>query len=280
MGIRIITDSTSDISTSQAKELGVTIIPLKVIFGDMEYKEGIDISMEGFYDKLVKVEKLPTTSQPSPDDFLVSFQQAKEAKDSVVVVLIAGKLSGTLQSATIAKEMVEYDEIYIIDSLSAITGLRLLVEHAVKLRNQGVSAAEIAQTLEELKDRIVLLAMVDTLEFLHKGGRLSKSSAILGSLLKFKPIITLKDGAIGVIGKERGTNKGITKILEVIDEIGVMDQNYPIYYGYTAEDSKTKLLMENVNQKYGLQHTPLYPVGCVVGTHVGPSACIITYIRQ
>jgi DegV family protein with EDD domain len=280
MGVRIITDSTSDINLEQAKQLGVTIVPLKVIFGDKEYKEGIEITMDGFYEKLVKAEKLPTTSQPSPDDFLKCFNEAREAGDSVVVILIAGKLSGTLQSATIAKEMADAKEVYIIDSLNAITGLRLLVEHAVKLNQQGKSAKEIAEVLEKLKDRIVLLAMVDTLEYLHKGGRLSKSSAIIGSLLKFKPIIRLKDGAIGVIGKERGTNKGIAKILEAIDEIGVMDVNYPVYFGYTAEDSKALLLKDKVNEKYNLKHSQMYPVGCVVGTHVGPGACIITYIKQ
>ncbi|MHB8129821.1 MAG: DegV family protein [Mobilitalea sp.] len=280
MGVKIITDSTSDISLDQAKKMGITIVPLKVIFGDKEYKEGIEITMDGFYEKLVTVEKLPTTSQPSPDDFLEYFQQAKEAGDSVVVILIAGKLSGTLQSATIAKEMVDYSEIYIVDSLNAITGLRLLVEHAVKLSEQGMSASQIADTLESIKNRIVLLAMVDTLEFLYKGGRLSKSSAIIGSLLKFKPILQLKDGAIGVVGKERGTNKGIAKILEIVDELGAIDQNYPIYFGYTAEDSKTLQLKEKVIEKFKLDNTHIYPVGCVVGTHVGPGACILTYIKQ
>lgn len=278
MGIRIITDSTSDINDMQAKELDITIIPLKVIFGDREYKEGIDITIEGFYEQLVKAEKLPTTSQPSPDDFLSSFLEAKKAGDSAVVILIAGKLSGTLQSAVIAKEMAEYEDIHIVDSQITITGLRFLVEHAVKLRREEKSAAEIVRVLEELKDRIVLLAMVDTLEYLHKGGRLSKTSAILGSLLKFKPIITLKDGAIGVVAKERGTNKGIGKILEIIEEQGGMDSNYPVYYGYTADDSKTKLLMESVNRRYHVGDAQIHPVGCVVGTHAGPGACVITYI--
>jgi DegV family protein with EDD domain len=280
MGVRIITDSTSDISAVQATKLGVTIVPLKVIFGEKEYREGVEISIEGFYDKLVKAEKLPTTSQPSPDDFLKGFLEAKEAKDSVVVILISGKLSGTVQSATIAKEMAEYEDIHIVDSQTTITGLRFLVEHAVKLRDEGKGATEIVPILEDLKDRIVLLAMVDTLEYLHKGGRLSKSSAILGSLLKFKPIITVKDGVIGVVGKERGTNKGIAKMLESIEERGHIDDKYPLYFGYTAEDSKTKQLMESVKERFGFSNGSLYPVGCVVGTHAGPGACVITYISK
>ena len=280
MGVRIITDSTSDISAAQAKDLGVTVIPLKVIFGDQEYKEGVDISIEGFYDKLVKAEKLPTTSQPSPDDFLAGFLEAKEAKDSVIVLLIAGKLSGTVQSAMIAKDLAEYDDIHIIDSQTTITGLRFLVEYAVKLSHEGKSVTEITAILEEIKDRIVLLAMVDTLEYLYKGGRLSRSSAILGSLLKFKPIIQVKDGVIHVVGKERGTNKGITKVLELMNEYGDIDSNYPVYFGYTAEDSKTKQLMTEIENKYSLKETSLHPVGCVVGTHAGPGACVISYISK
>jgi len=280
MGVRIITDSTSDISAAQAKDLGVTVIPLKVIFGDQEYKEGVDISIEGFYDELVKAEKLPTTSQPSPDDFLAGFLEAKEAKDTIIVLLIAGKLSGTVQSAMIAKDLAEYDDIHIIDSQTTITGLRFLVEYAVKLSHEGKSVTEIAAILEEIKDRIVLLAMVDTLEYLFKGGRLSRSSAILGSLLKFKPIIQVKDGVIHVVGKERGTNKGITKVLELMNEYGDIDSNYPVYFGYTAEDSKTKQLMTEIENKYSLKETSLHPVGCVVGTHAGPGACVISYISK
>ncbi len=280
MGIRIITDSTSDISPEEAKQLGITVIPLKVIFGEKEYREGIEISIGEFYEKLVKAEKLPTTSQPSPDDFLSGFQEVKEAGDSAVVILIAGKLSGTLQSATIAKELVEYEDIHIVDSLNATTGLRLLVNHALKLAGEGKSAAEIAKILDKLKERLVLFAIVDTLEFLHKGGRLSKSSTIIGSLLKFKPIIQLKEGALHVAGKERGTNKGIAKLLELIREYGAPDGSYPVYFGYTAEDSKGRMLLESVNKEFKLKHTQLYPVGCVVGTHVGPGACVITYIKQ
>ena len=280
MGVRIITDSTSDISAAQAKDLGVTVIPLKVIFGDQEYKEGVDISIEGFYDELVKAEKLPTTSQPSPDDFLAGFLEAKEAKDTIIVLLIAGKLSGTVQSAMIAKDLAEYEDIHIIDSQTTITGLRFLVEYAVKLSHEGKSVTEIAAILEEIKDRIVLLAMVDTLEYLYKGGRLSRSSAILGSLLKFKPIIQVKDGVIHVVGKERGTNKGITKVLELMNEYGDIDSNYPVYFGYTAEDSKTKQLMTEIENKYSLKETSLHPVGCVVGTHAGPGACVISYISK
>ncbi len=280
MGIRIITDSTSDISKEQAAQLGITIVPLKVIFSDREYKEGVEITIEGFYEKLVQAEKLPTTSQPAPDDFLGYFNEAKEVGDSVIVMLIAGKLSGTVQSAMIAKEMADYQDIHIIDSNTTITGLRILVEHAVKLRDEGKAAGEIADRILALTDKVVLLAMVDTLEYLHKGGRLSKSSAILGSLLKFKPVITVKDGVIGVVGKERGVNKGIAKILDTVDEYGEIDRDYPVNLGFTAEDSACIILQDKLKEKYGLKDMRMFPVGCVVGTHVGPGACVLTYIKK
>lgn len=280
MGVRIITDSTCDINKIEEQLMGINVVPLKVLFGDKEYREGIDITMETFYKKLIETDKLPTTSQPAPDDFIKYYNEAKEAGDSIIVILIASKFSGTVQSATIAKDIVDYDDIHIIDSTTTITGLRILVEEATKLRDQNVEAKEIVDKLNGLKDRIVLLAMVDTLEYLHKGGRLSKSSAILGTLLKFKPILQVKDGVIGVLGKERGVNKGIAKVLELMDEVGEIDYDYPVYFGYTAEDDKGIMLKEKASEKYGLTNTNLYPVGCVVGTHAGPGASVVAYIKK
>lgn len=280
MGIRIITDSTSDISVNEAAKMNITLVPLKVIFGDKEYKEGVDITIDGFYEKLVKAERLPTTSQPSPDEFLEYFKEGKAAGDSLIVLVIASKLSGTYQSATIAKEMVEYDDIHIIDSDTTTCALRILVEQAVKLRDDGLTAEDIVADLMDLKDRIVLLAMVDTLEFLHKGGRLTKSSAILGTLLKFKPLITVKEGVVGVLGKERGVNKAIGRLVEIIEENGGIDTSYPIHLGYTAYDDQSKLLKDKILEKINLKDMDMYPVGCVVGTHAGPGACMITYVKK
>lgn len=280
MGIRIITDTSSDISPVEAKKLGISLIPIKVIFDDIVYREGIDITIDGFYEKLVQADKLPTTSQPAPDDFLTHFNEAKEARESVVVLLISGKLSGTLQSAMIAKEMSDYEDIHIIDTNTSIMSLRFLTEEAVKLRAQGKGVAEIVATIMELKERIVLLAMVDTLEFLQKGGRLSKSSAFLGTLLKFKPVIALRDGTLGVVAKERGTNKGITRIIELIPEFGEIDRQYPVYLGYTAENSICSQLKLKLRKAFDLPDLNMYPVGCAVGTHVGPGACIVTYVKK
>ena len=143
----------------------------------------------------------------------------------------------------------------------------------------GKGCIEIINQLNDLKERIVLLAMMDTLEYLYKGGRLSKTSTILGSLLKFKPIITLKDGSIEVVGKERGVNKGIAKIMDSIGDFGEIDLNYPINLGYTAENSKSLILMERLMDKYQLSDLPMHSVGCVVGTHAVRGMCL-TYIRK
>jgi DegV family protein with EDD domain len=280
MGIRIITDSTSDISIKQAAQMNIILVPLKVIFEDKEYREGVDITIDGFYEKLVKAERLPTTSQPSPDDFLNHYKEGKAAGDSIIVMVIAAKLSGTYQSAMIAKEMVDYEDIHIIDSNTATNALRILVEQAVKLREEGAKAEDIVTSIMDLKERTVLLAMVDTLEFLQKGGRLSKTSAILGTLLKFKPVLILRDGALGVIGKERGVNKAIGRIIETMDDLGEIDTKYPVHLGYTAQDDQCKLLKEKLTEKYKLGGLIMYPVGCVVGTHAGPGACVVTYVRK
>lgn len=280
MGIRIITDSTSDISKQQADKMNIAVVPLKVIFDDKEYKEGVDISIDGFYEKLIKAEHLPTTSQPSPDDFLKYFMDAKVAGDSIIVLLVASKLSGTYQSALIAKEMAEYDDIHVIDSNTTISALRILVEEAVRLRDEGVGATEIVRFIHDLKDRVALFAMVDTLEYLHKGGRLSKTSAILGTLLRFKPIITLNDGVIKVVGKERGVHRAIGRIIDAMEEAGEIDSRYPVHLGYTAQDDRCRLLKEKLVEKYNISNMKMHPVGCVVGTHAGPGACVVTYIKR
>lgn len=280
MGIRIIADSTADLSKEEQKKYNIEVVPLKVIFGDKEYREGVDISIEGFYDKLIKAEKAPTTSQPAPDDFIGLFNEAKQAGDSVIVMCISEKLSGTVQSARIAKDMSGYDSIHIFDSKTTTTGLRILIHEAARMRDEGKGFDEITAAIEELKDRVVLLAMVDTLEYLHKGGRLSKSSAILGTLLKFKPILTLKDGVISVVGKERGINKAMVKILDTMEAFGEIDLNYPVNLGYTSEVSTCLVLKERLSERYGLDSLTMYPVGCVIGTHVGPGACIVTYVKK
>ena len=185
--IRILTDSTADFSMADAAALGVAVVPLTVSFGDAHYQDGIDLPLERFYDMLAAADKLPTTSQPSPELFLSHFLAAKAAGDTVICVLLSAALSGTCQSAEIAKEEAEYDNIYIVDSRSATLGLQLLVRRAVQRVAEGFSAMDIVADLETARTHLRLYAVVDTLKYLHKGGRLSGAVAIRRSRLFRQP---------------------------------------------------------------------------------------------
>ena len=280
MEIKIITDSTSDITIEEGKERGIGIVPLNVIFEDKSYKEGIDIKPDKFYPMLKEAKKLPTTSQPSPEDFLKEFLEVKKTGAAAIVLLVSSKISGTFQSALIAKELAEYEHIYIVDSLSSIMGLRLLVDYALKLKDQGGSPENIVQAIEEAKNRVQIYAVVDTLEYFLKGGRLSKSNALVGSLLNLKPIVAVKDGAVSVVGKARGVNNSISSVIKEIHKTGGIDLSLPVYFGYTENDDKCRLLINKVTEHFSIENYSTHPVGCVIGTHAGPGASTIAYLRK
>ena len=180
--IQIITDAGSDIVDCSRTDL--TVLPMTIRFGDEEYLDGVNLTHRQFYEKMIETQVLPTTSQPTPQDFLAHFEQVRDAGDSLVCVLLASKLSGTFQSAQLAKELSGYDEIYIVDSQQALCGLRMLVDFACVLRDEGLSAREIAEQVESASHRVRLFGIVNTLEYLHKGGRLPASMAVVGTLLK------------------------------------------------------------------------------------------------
>lgn len=279
MAVRLITDSTSDITPAEAQRLGIELIALKVIFGQDTYREGEDIDMAAFYERLTSGKEQPTTSQPAPDDFLTVFERVKAAGDSAVVLTISSTLSGTMQSAVIAREMCGYEDIHIVDSRSAIIGLRLLVEYALRLRAQGMEAAAIAAAVEEARERLRLYAVVDTLEYLCRGGRLSRSAAMVGSLLNVKPLLTLQDGTLNVMGKARGLHAAYAKVVEAIRAGKGVDETCPIYFGYTMTDGKAQALRERLRADLGMDGG-MYPVGCVVGAHAGPGACVVTFLEK
>lgn len=278
--IKIITDSTADIGLDQAKELGIEIVPLKVIIDQKEYKDRIDLQPEQFYQLLAENDALPTTSQPSPQEFLTFYEEAKEKGDSVVVMTLSSHISGTYQSATIAKDLAEYDNIYIVDSLNATQGLRLLVEKAIVLRNEGKSAKEMFDILDEYKHRIRIFALVDTLEYFYKGGRLSKASAVAGTMLKLKPIVGLKGGLLELISKARGTQKATLKIIDIINEDGEIDLNEPISIGYTGDNVGLDKFEDTLREALGFKDVLYGFVGPVIGTHAGPGARLIAYVKK
>ena len=249
--IRILTDSTADFSMADAAALGVAVVPLTVSFGDAHYQDGIDLPLERFYDMLAAADKLPTTSQPSPELFLSHFLAAKAAGDTVICVLLSAALSGTCQSAEIAKEEAEYDNIYIVDSRSATLGLQLLVRRAVQRVAEGFSAMDIVADLETARTHLRLYAVVDTLKYLHKGGRLSGAVAIAGGLLGIKPVLSLDArGKLGMVDKARGSPKGVGPCA--------------CY----------------VTQNLHLQKPMVQAIGTVIGTHAGPGACGIAFFAN
>ncbi len=276
--IRIITDSTSDISIEMAKEMKIDVVPLKVIMNGKEYKDRIDLLPEDFYTMLPKCDPIPTTSQPSPLDFYECYKKAKENKEEILVITLSSVLSGTYQSAILASQLEEFENIKIIDSYNATQGLLILVKKAVQLRDQGKSLNEIYEYLETYKKRIHIFAYVDTLEYFYKGGRLSKSSAALGSLLKFKPIVGLKDGGLGVFGKERGMKKSVASMIELIKKSGEIDLNEPVCIGYTGNDDGLDKFEDLLKEHFNFDH-PLHGiVGPVIGTHAGGGARLMAYV--
>ena len=278
--IKIMTDSTSDIDLEYAKKLNIEVVSLKVIFGQKEYKDRVDLQPEQFYDLLASSNSLPSTSQPSPQDYLDIYEKIKENKDTLIVITLSSVLSGTYQSACIAKDLVDYENIYIIDSLNATQGLRLIVEKAVQLRNNGLSVQEIVNVIEEYKTRVHIYAYVDTLEYFYKGGRLSKTSATVGTMLKLKPIVGLKNGTLDVFAKARGALKATTKVIDVIKEHGEIDLDEPISIGYTGDTSGLDKFENNLREEFGFDEVLHGYVGPVIGTHAGPGARLIAYVTK
>ena len=279
MKTRIIVDSTSDLMPNIKEQ--VHIVPLTVHFGQEEYVDGVTISHKAFYEKLVETDVHPSTSQATPAAFETEYEKAHEAGEAAVVIALTSKLSGTYQSAMIAAA--EYENIYVVDSGSVAIGGGILVEYALKLLNEGLEAKEIAEKLEEAKDRIVIVALVDTLEYLKKGGRISKTVAFAGTLLNIKPVLSVVDGEINMLGKARGSKMGNNLLVQEIEKAGGVDFSMPLMLGYTGlsdamllkyiEDSK-HIWEGNVDQ---VRYTS---IGSVIGTHAGPGAVAVAFFKN
>ena len=280
MGIRIITDSSADFDRSTAKRRQVEIISMAVQFGNASFLDGKTITNDVFYTLLKEGRENPTTSQPTPAEFLRVFEEAKAAGDQVVAVLISSVLSGTVQSAQIAKGMCEYEDIYIVDSLSATAGIQILVNLACKLRDSGLPAPGIAQELERLKGRIRIFAVLDTLEYLRRSGRLSGFQAGLGAMTKLKPVITVRDGAVSIAAKAFGTSAAVKQLQKFLLQYPV-DDAYPSYFLYTDDKEREELLLPALREQGKLPLRLHYSsVGPTIGTHIGPGALGMAYIER
>ncbi len=277
MNTRIIVDSTADL-TSEVKKR-VTVIPLSVRFGDDEYIDGVTIDNKTFYEKLVESDTLPTTSQATPDMFAKELE--KTGGEGAVVITISSKLSGTCQSAVIAAS--EYENIFVVDSGTTAIGGGILAEMALSLADKGMSAKEIAETLEKEKEKIVIVALVDTLEYLKKGGRISKTVAFAGSVLNIKPVISLVNGEINMLGKARGSKMGNNLLVQEIEKAGGVDFSKPVLLGYSGL-SDALLLKYIEDSKHiwekGLDDVRYTAIGSVIGTHVGPGAVAVAFFKN
>ena len=231
MKVKIIVDSTADMTPEVAARVG--IVPLTVHFGETEYISGVNINPKKFYEMLVESDVLPTTSQPTPFAFEEKFRETVEAGYQVVCITCAGKLSGTNQSANIAAEEFE-GKVHVVDSGTIAIGLGILVEYALQLVDKGLSPEEIVRKLMQKREDICLLALVDTLEYLKKGGRISPTVAFAGGLLNIKPVITIQDGEIKVVGKARGSKQGNNLLVQEIQKAGGVDFHKPLMLGYTG----------------------------------------------
>ena len=277
--IRILLDSSADFSAEEARERNMELVPINITFNDTNYRDGVDITKDEFYDMLIASEIFPMTAQPSPQDFLDIFEDVKEKGDQLIYLSLSSALSGTFQSATLAKNMAEYDEIYLVDTLSATRAIRLMAEYACKLREEGKDAATIAAELEEFKSRVVILAAVDTLEYLQKGGRLSKAAAAVGELANLKPIITVtQEGKIGVPGKALGRNKALSTLVKMITEKDI-DTTFPIYSIYAVGEENTEKLEQKLG-KEGVSVTKRLQLGPTIGCHVGPGAYGVIFVTK
>ena len=280
--VRIITDGTSDLTAQMAAELGVHVMPMRVFFGQECFVDGVDITREEFFARLTASDELPTTSQLNPDDFLEVFQTYVDQGDEIVGIFLSTELSGTCQSACIARDMVEGGEIHIVDSRTVTFALALLVEEAARMRDQGLSAAQIAAEVEKLAQRTRLLAIVDTLTYLKKGGRISAATAAVGGLLGIKPIVGVDSrGTVEALGKARSMASGLEWIARQIGQAAPADPARPVAYGHSNAPERVPLCMEALKEVLPQDLPPVVgSIGAVIGTHVGPGAVGVAYIAS
>ncbi len=280
MPIRIVTDSAADLP--QPWPEGVSVLPMTVSFGDKQYQDGVDLTHRQFYELLIEGDSLPTTSQIGPGQFEEAFSQAVERGESVVCVTLSSKLSGTYQSACIAAA--EFPgQVFVVDSLNVTIAETLLVRRAVELVARGLDAQAIARTLEEERSQVRIVALLDTLEYLKRGGRLSASAALVGGLLSIKPVVTVADGEVKVIGKARGSKNGNNLLMEECKKGGGVDFERPYGLGYTGLSDE--LLRKYIEDSRALwegyvDSLPMSTIGGTIGTHVGPGAIAVAFFEK
>ena len=277
--VQIIIDSTVDLPDDARG--AYRVVPLTVHFGDEAFVDGVTIDRERFYERLVESDILPTTSQATPASFDEVFREVARAGDSAVVLTISSKLSGTYQSACIAAD--GYENIYVVDSQTVAIGSGILAEYALQCARSGMDAAQIVRRLEKKRQDVCLLALLDTLEYLKRGGRISKTVAFAGGLLSIKPVVTVQDGEILVVGKARGSKQGNNLLMEKVHTCGGIDFDLPILLGYSglSDVCLRKYVEDSRSLWQGHAETLASTRICsVVGTHTGPGVVAVAFFRK
>ena len=280
MGVKIIVDSTADLIPQVRSR--VEVVPLTIRFGQEEYIDGVTIDSKTFYEKLIESDVLPTTSQASPFAFAEAFEKAVADGSQVVCITVSSKLSGTYQSACIAAEELS-GKVFVVDSHTIALGSAILTEYALSLADNGMDAETIAWKIMQKREKVRLLAMLDTLEYLKKGGRISAAVAIAGGLLNIKPVICIEKGEIKMLGKARGSRQANNLLVQEIGKAGGVDFEKPVLLGYTglSDALLKKYIQDSASLWEGrIGELPYEVVGSVVGTHAGPGAVAVAFFAE
>ena len=279
--IRILTDSASDILPAEAEQLGVTVIPLNVTLEDgTVLRDGVDMTPSAYYEILAECRKLPTTSQPSPELFENFFLEAAAAGDEVIGIFLSHALSGTYQCAKLAADMANVDNVLFVDSGHVCLSEALLVRLAVQLRDSGKTAGQIAAILEHAKEHLHLVAAIDDLKYLRKGGRLPAAVAVAGGMLGIKPLITIQDGKVAMAGKARGLPGAYVALFKKVEEMGGINPAFPALAGYTVSPREVTPIQTYLRDNLQQEDLLVRQIGCVIGTHAGPGAFGIAFFDK
>jgi DegV family protein with EDD domain len=282
MAVRLIVDSGCDILPRECEKMGIIHVPLKVIFGTEVFADAVDMTHREFYERLVESDTLPTTSQVAPGEFSDACEKVVAAGDTAVIITVSGKLSGTYQSAMIAAS--EYEgKVFVVDSEHVSLGQRILVERALTLLEKGLNAESIAQKLDEEKKHIRVIALLDTLEYLKKGGRISSTVALAGSLLSIKPVVALEEGSIVMAGKARGSKQGNNLLRQMVEKSGGINFAKPFCLAYSglSDVLLQKYIADSAELWEGkTDKLPIATVGCTIGTHARPGAIALAYFEN
>ena len=279
--IRILTDSASDILPAEASQLGVTVIPLNVTLEDgTVFRDGLDKTPSEYYAQLAACKKLPTTSQPSPELFERFFAEAAAAGDEVIGIFLSHELSGTCQCAKLAADLANVDNVLFVDSTNVCLGEGLLVRLAVQLRDAGKTAVQIAASLEHAKEHLHLVAAIDDLKYLRKGGRLPAAAAVAGGMLGIKPLITIKEGKVALAGKARGLPGAYVALFKKIEELGGIHPTLPALAGYTVAPREVAPIQAYLQDNLHRPEALTRQIGCVIGTHAGPGAFGLAFFDE